>query len=185
MSNMGKKSRRQKNKEVKSSSNRNTLVVGVILITVVGYWGINQLGGSGYPKLVSGVFYDAATVSADGKVSVPQDVLDNGKLVFVDVKLENATDEFNYLGRRITLSGYRAGEYLPLRAMQQLQLPHNRRQIPAMRCLRNPLGHRDTAGNQWGMHKLSPSKADDGSPQRGNHGDLTNRSKPSLGSPFL
>ena len=114
MSNMGKKSRRQKNKEVKSSSNRNTLVVGVILIAVVGYWGINQLGGSGYPKLVSGVIYDAATVSADGKVSVPQDVLDNGKLVFVDVKLENATDEFNYLGRRIILSGYKAGEYLPL-----------------------------------------------------------------------
>ena len=72
---MGKKSRRQKSKEVNSSSNRNTLVVGVILIAVVGYWGINQLGGPGYPKLVSGVYYDAATVSADGKVSVPQEVM--------------------------------------------------------------------------------------------------------------
>ena len=111
---MGKKSRRQKSKEVNSSSNRNTLVVGVILIAVVGYWGINQLGGSGFPKLVSGVFYDSVTVTADGKVSVPQEVLDNSKLVFVDVKLENATDEFNYLGRRIILSGYKVGEYLPL-----------------------------------------------------------------------
>ena len=113
---MGKNRRRKlEKKDNQNGSNRNTLVVGAILVVILGYWGMNQLGGSDYPSIVSGVFYEAPQVSADtGKVVVPEEVIENNKLIFVDVKLENATDEFTYLGRRILLSSYRNAEYLPL-----------------------------------------------------------------------
>jgi hypothetical protein len=112
---MGKKNRKQLKQEVKGGSNKNNLVVAAILVVVIGYWGVTQLGGSDYPNLVSGVFFDAPVVSADtGKVTVPKEVVTNSKLVFVDVKLDNVTSEFNYLGRRIILSSYRNAEYLPL-----------------------------------------------------------------------
>ncbi|TFH18793.1 DUF2318 domain-containing protein [Candidatus Bathyarchaeota archaeon] len=112
---MGKKNRKQMKQEVKGGSNKNNLVVAAILVIVLGYWGMTQLGGSDYPNLVSGVFFDTPVVSADtGKVTVPEEVVTNSKLVFVDVKLDNVTSEFNYLGRRIILSSYRNAEYLPL-----------------------------------------------------------------------
>lgn len=114
---MGKKSRRKNHKKQKqkSGSNKNTLVVTAIFVVILGYYGINQLGGSDYPSLVSGVFYDTPMVSVDtGKVTVPQEIVENNKLVFADVKLENATEEFTYLGRKIILSSYRNAEYLPL-----------------------------------------------------------------------
>ena len=113
---MGKKKREKLNKkDDKSGRKRNTLVVGAILVVLLGYWGINQLGGSDYPSIVSGIFYDSPIVSADtGKVTVPDEALENNKLIFVDVKLQDATDEFTYLGRRIILSTYRNAEYLPL-----------------------------------------------------------------------
>ncbi len=101
---MGKKNRKQLKQEVKGGGNKNNLVVAAILVVVIGYWGVTQLGGSDYPNLVSGVFFDAPVVSADtGKVTVPEEVVTNSKLVFVDVKLDNVTSEFNYLGRRIIL----------------------------------------------------------------------------------
>ncbi|MCJ7731500.1 DUF2318 domain-containing protein [Candidatus Bathyarchaeota archaeon] len=112
---MGKKNRKQMKQEVKGGSNKNNLVVAAILVIVLGYWGMTQLGGSDYPNLVSGVFFDTPVVSADtGKVTVPEEVVTNSKLVFVDVKLDNVTSEFNYLGRRIILTSYRNAEYLPL-----------------------------------------------------------------------
>lgn len=114
---MGKKSRKKVNQQTrqKTEPNRNNIVVAAIFIVLIGAWGINQLGKSDYPSLVSGVFYDTPIVSEEtGKVTVPQDVLDANKMVFVDVKLENATQEFTYLGRKIILSSYRNAEYLPL-----------------------------------------------------------------------
>jgi hypothetical protein len=112
---MGKKNRKQLKQEVKGGGNKNNLVVAAILVVVLGYWGMTQRGGSDYPNLVSGVFYDTPVVSADtGKVTVPEEVVANSRLVFVDVKLDNVTSEFNYLGRRIILSSYRNAEYLPL-----------------------------------------------------------------------
>lgn len=112
---MGKNRHRKSRKEQKGVGNRNSLAVAAIFVALLGYWGVTQIGGSGYPDLVSGVFYDAPMVSAaTGKVTVPEEVVENNKLVFVDVKLENATDEFTFLGRRIILSSYRNAEYLPL-----------------------------------------------------------------------
>ena len=114
---MGKKNRRKnnKNQKQKNESNKNTLVIAAIFVVVLGYYGLNQLGGSDYPSMVSGVFYDTPMVSADtGKVTVPEEVLEANKMVFVDIKLENTTEEFTYLGRNILLSGYRDAEYLPL-----------------------------------------------------------------------
>ena len=112
---MGRKNRNKLKGQKKSGGNRNTIVIAAILVAVLGYWGMNQFGGSDYPGLVSGVFFDAPVVEADtGKVIVPEEVAANNKLVFVDVKLESATDEFTYLGRQIFLDTYRGGEYLPL-----------------------------------------------------------------------
>jgi hypothetical protein len=112
---MGKKNRKKLKRKEKSRSNRNTIVVAAILVAALGFWGINQLGGSDYPTLVSGVFFDAPVVSADtGKVTVPEEATENNKLVFVDVKLDSTTDEFMYLGRQIILNTYREGDYLPL-----------------------------------------------------------------------
>lgn len=114
---MGKKSRRKINKKQKqqNGSNKNTLVIAALFVVIIGYYGLNQLGGSNYPSMVSGVFYDAPIVSAEsGKVTVPEEVLENNKMVFVDVKLEDTTEEFTYLGRKILLNSYRDAEYLPL-----------------------------------------------------------------------
>jgi hypothetical protein len=64
---------------------------------------------------VSGVFYNTPIVSVDtGRVTVPEDFVSENKLVFVDVKLDQLTNEFTYLGRKIILSSYREAEYLPL-----------------------------------------------------------------------
>lgn len=118
---MGKNSRKKivKKNYGNGFTNKNTLVVGGILLIVLSYWGINQLGGSDYPKMVSGVFYDTPSVSTDSsKVIIPEDVLDYNKLVFVDVKLDNKTEEFTYLGRNIILSTYKNSEYLPLIILQ-------------------------------------------------------------------
>ena len=114
---MGRNSRRRTRsaKDQKKSGNRNTIVIAVILVAALGYWGISTLGSSDYPSVVKGVFYDQALVSNDtGKVTVPTEVLNNNKLVFVDVKLATPTAGFTYLGRNIVLTSYRGGEYLPL-----------------------------------------------------------------------
>ncbi|MFC1803557.1 Fe-S-containing protein [Thermoproteota archaeon] len=114
---MGKKNRKQRKqkREQGSGGNKNTIVVVAILVALLGYWSLSQLGGSGYPDLVSGVFYDSPIVSADtGRVTVPEVVVSENKLVFVDVKLDQVTNEFTYLGRKIILSSYKNAEYLPL-----------------------------------------------------------------------
>jgi hypothetical protein len=114
---MGKKNRKQRKqkREHGSGGNKNTIVVVAILVALLGYWSLSQLGGSGYPDLVSGVFYDTPIVSADtGRVTVPEEVVSENKLVFIDVKLDQVTNEFTYLGRKIILSSYRNAEYLPL-----------------------------------------------------------------------
>ena len=114
-----KKSRKNRNKrkiqEQSSGSNRNTMVMGAILVIVLGYWGISQLGGPDYPAEVFGVFYENAAVSPDtGKVTVPEDVVEMNTLTFVDIKLDSRTENFTYIGREIDLTTYRDAEYLPL-----------------------------------------------------------------------
>ena len=114
-----KKSRKNRNKrkiqEQSSGSKRNTMVMGAILVIVLGYWGISQLGGPDYPAEVFGVFYENAAVSQDtGKVTVPEDVVEMNTLTFVDIKLDSRTENFTYIGRDIDLTTYRDAEYLPL-----------------------------------------------------------------------
>jgi len=98
-----KKSRKNRNKrkiqEQSSGSKRNTMVMGAILVIVLGYWGISQLGGPDYPAEVFGVFYENAAVSPDtGKVTVPEDVVEMNTLTFVDIKLDSRTENFTYIG---------------------------------------------------------------------------------------
>lgn len=112
--NRDKRKRRQK--EQKSEGmNRNTMVMGAILVIVLGYWGISQLGGPELPPQIFGVFYDNAMVSAEtGRVTVPEDVVEMNRLTFIDIKLEERTENFTYIGREIDLTPYRDAEYLPL-----------------------------------------------------------------------
>ena len=115
-----KKSRKNRNKrkrqqEEKSGMDKNTMVMGVILVIVVGFWGFSQLGGNDYPDEITGVFYNNPEVSSEtGRVTVPEDVVEMNRLTFVDIKLNNRTDIFTYLGREIDLTTYRDAEYLPL-----------------------------------------------------------------------
>ncbi|MCK5669743.1 DUF2318 domain-containing protein [Candidatus Bathyarchaeota archaeon] len=118
---MGKKnSRKNRNKrkqqqEQKSGMDRNTMVMGAILVIVLGFWGFSQLGGNDYPDQIKGVFYDGAVVSQEtGRVTVPEDVVEMNKLTFIDIKLDNRTEIFTYIGREIDLTTYRDAEYLPL-----------------------------------------------------------------------
>jgi len=113
-----KKSGKNRNKrkiKQNSGSNRNTMVMGAILVIALGYWGMSQLGGTDYPAEIAGVFFDKAVVSPEsGRVTVPEDVVEMNKLTFVDIKLDNRTEAFTYIGREIDLTTYRDAEYLPL-----------------------------------------------------------------------
>jgi len=116
-----KKSRKNRNKrkrqqqEEKKGLDRNTMVMGAILVIVLGYWGLSQMGGNSYPEQITGMFYENAVVSSEtGRVTVPEDVVEMNKLTFVDIKLDTRTENFTYLGREIDLTLYRDAEYLPL-----------------------------------------------------------------------
>ena len=116
-----KKSRKNRNKrkrqqqEEKKGLDRNTMVMGAILVIVLGYWGLSQMGGNSNPEQITGMFYENAVVSSEtGRVTVPEDVVEMNKLTFVDIKLDTRTENFTYLGREIDLTLYRDAEYLPL-----------------------------------------------------------------------
>jgi hypothetical protein len=102
----------------KVKSNRNIMIAGAAVIFFAVYWFMagNTGGSSGkYPSLVKGDFFTGHELTADGtSVAIPADYLDEKKLVYLDVKLEQPTPELLYLGRRIPLSMYKGGEYLPL-----------------------------------------------------------------------
>jgi len=100
-----------------TKTSRNTIIVAAIFVGLAGYYAITQLSGGvgNYPGLVEGVFYSEPVISVDGgKVTVPKEFLESNKLVFLDVKLEEPTDELVYQNRKIPLSMYRDGGYLPL-----------------------------------------------------------------------
>jgi len=116
-----KKSRKNRNKrkrqqqEEKKGLDRNTMVMGAILVIVLGYWGLSQMGGNNYPEQITGMFYENAEVSSEtGRVTVPEDVVEMNKLTFVDIELDTRTENFTYMGREIDLTTYRDAEYLPL-----------------------------------------------------------------------
>jgi hypothetical protein len=107
--------RKRQQQQQSSSGNRNTIVMGAILVIVLGYWGISQMGGPDYSAEIAGVFYDNAVISSEtGRVTVPEKVVEMNTLTFVDIKLDNRTENFTYIGRDIDLTTYRDAEYLPL-----------------------------------------------------------------------
>jgi len=84
---------------------------------MVGYWLLVQFSEgafSRYPVYVEGVFYDSPTISPSGTVKLSEEFVKENKLVYVDVRLEDAVEEFRYLGRTIPLDLYRDSGYLPL-----------------------------------------------------------------------
>jgi hypothetical protein len=112
------KRKNRERKAAKAKSNRNTMIAAAAVIFFAVYWfmaGYTGGGSGSYPSLVEGNIYTGHELTADGNsVAIPADYLDEKKLVFLDVKLEQPTEELLYLGRRIPLSLYRGGEYLPL-----------------------------------------------------------------------
>ena len=95
----------------------------IIIIGGVAYWQLSSQSGQSvqqppvppYPQTVAGIFYSSPTITSGGtKASLPYSFVDTKKLVFLDLKLENQTDELTYQGRSIPLNLYRNGEYLPL-----------------------------------------------------------------------
>lgn len=63
----------------------------------------------------AGSFYSSPTISPDGtKVYVPLSFVEEQRLVFLDLRIENKLNEIAYKGRTIPLSLYKDGEYLPL-----------------------------------------------------------------------
>jgi hypothetical protein len=102
----------------KVKSNRNIMIAAAAVIFFAVYWFMaGNTGGSPgkYPSLVEGKFYTGHELTVDGSsVEIPAGYLDEKKLVYLDVKLEQPTEELIYLGRRIPLSMYKGGEYLPL-----------------------------------------------------------------------
>ncbi|MCW4049587.1 MAG: DUF2318 domain-containing protein [Candidatus Bathyarchaeota archaeon] len=115
-----KKEKRRNRKKVKEQpkSNTNTIVIAAILVASVGYWALTTYGAgntSNYPNYIEGIMYTAPVVSADGgKVSIPAEFMEDNKLVFLDLELEEPTDELVYQGRTIPLAEYSDGEVLPL-----------------------------------------------------------------------
>ncbi len=111
------KRKKRKRKEAKAKSNRNIVIAAAAVIFFAVYWFMAGFGGGSgsYPSLVEADLYTGHELTADGNsVAIPADYLDEKKLVFLDVKLEQPTEELLYLSRRIPLSLYRGGEYLPL-----------------------------------------------------------------------
>jgi len=68
-----------------------------------------------YPTYATGVFYNNPTITGGGtKIQVPYSFVKDKKIVFVDVKLVNQTNELQYQSRIIPLNLYKGGNYLPL-----------------------------------------------------------------------
>jgi hypothetical protein len=117
---MSKKKRRNRKarRKPEQKSYKRYAIVAVIALAWVGYWALVNLSEGGlrnYPKFVEGVFYATPTVSEDGtSVSIQNSFVEENKLVYVDVRLEEPLEELVYLGRTIPLGWYRDGEYLPL-----------------------------------------------------------------------
>jgi len=87
-------------------------ILAVIIIGGTAYW---QLSSQEYPQSLSGIFYSSPAIATDGtRVSLPLSFVNENKLVFLDLKLENQVNEITYQGRTVPLSLYRGGEYLPL-----------------------------------------------------------------------
>ncbi len=116
---MSKNKRKRKAKrKPEQKSYKRYAVVAAIVIAWAGYWALVNLSEGGlrnYPKLVEGVFYTTPTVSEDGiRVSIHNSFVEENKLVYIDIRLEEPLEEFVYQGRTIPLEWYRDGEYLPL-----------------------------------------------------------------------
>lgn len=107
-----------KSGNVQNKLGRNIILIAAVLIGIAGYWTIVQISDGGfnkYPSFVEGIDYLNPVVSSNGsKITVQEKFVENYKLVYVDVKLEAPVEEFVYLRRRIPLSMYNEGEYLPL-----------------------------------------------------------------------
>jgi hypothetical protein len=115
---MTKRNRNKKRKKAtEKGSYRQYTVIAVLAACMVGYYLLVQFSEGAfrkYPTFVEGVFLDSSIVSPSGIIEVPKDFVKENKLVYVDVKLENAVEEFRYLGRTIPLGWYQNGDYLPI-----------------------------------------------------------------------
>jgi hypothetical protein len=117
MSNSKRNRKRRKSKLEKKNTNRNTYLIGALVVLLAGYWGLIQFSEGtfiNYPDFVEGVFYPTPVISIeDSTISISTDFLKENKMVFFDLKLEKPTAELTYQGRVIPLEWYKEGQYLP------------------------------------------------------------------------
>ena len=92
--------------------------VGVVIIGVWQSLPKETTPQQAYPTYATGVFYNNPTITGGGaKIQVPYSFVKDKKIVFIDVKLANQTNELWYQGRVIPLNLYKGGNYLPLIAL--------------------------------------------------------------------
>ncbi len=113
-----------KHKQKRRFSMGTKMFLGLFAIFVIGGIGYWQLSSSptltssptqSYPQSVAGTLYSTPTIALGGSsASLPASVVNNNKLTFVDLKLQNPLNEFAYQGRSIPLGSYRGGKYLPI-----------------------------------------------------------------------
>ena len=113
---------RRHNKARFSTGTKVLLAIFVILIIGgVSYWQFGQPSNNGiqtqgqYPQTVAAVFYTNPTTKMNGTIaSFPYEFAGARKLVFLDLKLKNPTNELSYQGHSIPLELYKGGQYLPV-----------------------------------------------------------------------
>jgi len=103
-------------------------LVAILFIGVVGAVAVWQFSPKGspsqpppqppppqaYPTYATGIFYNPTITGGGTKIQLPYSFIKDKKIVFVDVKLTNETNELQYQGRIIPLNLYKGGNYLPL-----------------------------------------------------------------------
>lgn len=85
-----------------------TILLAVMFLVAIGVIYLQS-------SIRAGSFYSSPTISPDGtKVYVPLSFVEEQRLVFLDLRIENRLNEITYNSRIIPLSLYKDGEYLPL-----------------------------------------------------------------------
>lgn len=101
----------------------------LVVIVAVTIWQFSPRGSPSeppppqpeYPRYATGVFYNDPTIGGNGtKAQVPYTLVEDKKIVFVDLAVSRSRYDLEYEGRTIPLNLYKGCDYLPLIALYTL-----------------------------------------------------------------